>query len=814
MINAFAPGPASIQEKRAAVSLDFFEHARVSGQSFKFYPVHSLASNSSSPATAQDSGYASSSFDVSPVMTTWDWSNVSPAPSSSKTSNVRRQSPKASRQETTDFSHLPGMKIMTKDGRDVTNSASRGSKTKEQRDHAHLMRIIKACDSCRRKKIRCDPSHKRRSASSQAQPQSSTISRPAKKSKAVSQKPPPAAAPVVVDPVSTPLDSLSAFENMPEFDALSSAPSLEPWEQFIQYPPSGLGEEYDFFTDPEGYLSPVSSSSASASPSKVFTPTSHHDGHTTSDSSALDNVQPVGTSPMLPFEYFDSASNYTDFNLYSPQSSFSEDDRMVPIERSSTNSSDQPVKSLAQHPQPDISPNTDGGELAPFRDARPNLVTSPQSLFNRNSTSHLDHQDSSGSVRLSSIALPSGSDAIDWFDSSSGGLDIASSIPSGSGVDHDVAVHTDFAQRDNNHVLQTWETLSERTIRENVSLQKAIPAFNGQLTVSKASENMLPDEAIRNVGVSATTSVNATSLHAVSDGSVFQAWPFLTVFKEQSRSVPNGAVIEDNSRPDTASVLHVSNRMRDSAPATNTTVLGRAFASEGITEPFAIAQNSQGQSLWSTRQSGNTRQSPSTAHAAAPSQTYIKSTTITTTTEQAPITKECYLGTTCSTCHTDNVGTTSVAFAQQGPSDRYESWDGSMQIYGSEVTRNAPTEKKASEKKASQLSWARRHSLSLLMTALVVGCGAVLFARGKDSGNKMTEQLLFAAILITFMSCLDDASMPQGIGLVKACLEGGLAGAWNSLDSRVVGASSGRFQRRSRGPQHLMPLGRLVMAAV
>jgi len=49
---------------------------------------------------------------------------------------------------------LPGFSIMTKDGVDVTNSAGRGTKTKEQREHAHLMRIMKACEDCKRKKVR------------------------------------------------------------------------------------------------------------------------------------------------------------------------------------------------------------------------------------------------------------------------------------------------------------------------------------------------------------------------------------------------------------------------------------------------------------------------------------------------------------------------------------------------------------------------------------------------------------------------------------------------------------------------------------
>lgn len=49
---------------------------------------------------------------------------------------------------------LPGFSIMTKDGIDVTSSAGRGTKTKEQREHAHLMRQLKACADCKRKKIR------------------------------------------------------------------------------------------------------------------------------------------------------------------------------------------------------------------------------------------------------------------------------------------------------------------------------------------------------------------------------------------------------------------------------------------------------------------------------------------------------------------------------------------------------------------------------------------------------------------------------------------------------------------------------------
>jgi hypothetical protein len=66
----------------------------------------------------------------------------------SKKASSKRDSKKAAEVR------LPGFSIMTKDGVDVTSTAGRGTKTKEQREHAHLMRIMKACDACKKKKIR------------------------------------------------------------------------------------------------------------------------------------------------------------------------------------------------------------------------------------------------------------------------------------------------------------------------------------------------------------------------------------------------------------------------------------------------------------------------------------------------------------------------------------------------------------------------------------------------------------------------------------------------------------------------------------
>ncbi|UPK91329.1 hypothetical protein LCI18_002264 [Fusarium solani-melongenae] len=374
LVNAYIPGPASVQEKRASISLDFLEYTHLTGQTFKFYPVYSMATPAVSPATAsplQDSGYGSS-FNASPVMSNWDWSQVNGVAAPS-----RRQSPKAaSRHQTTDFSHLPGMKIMTRDGRDVTNSASRGSKTKEQRDHAHLMRIIKACDSCRRKKIRCDPSHKKRAVTqSQAQP-ASKITKKTKTPAREARTSPVAAQPDFSASIGFPdVQSLST----PELDNLLGIVPAEnvAWEDFLEYPPV---DDYDFFNDPEGYFSPQSSS-VSAYSTKPVTPTSTQD-----QLGPYNTGNAVATVPSvdLPFNQTESTHDYVDFNLFSPESSFSEDERMVPIELSKQSVS-QPW-SPAPNPRPPIEPSggseSSGGYLGGDLGAQsaPAWAT-PQELF-------------------------------------------------------------------------------------------------------------------------------------------------------------------------------------------------------------------------------------------------------------------------------------------------------------------------------------------------------------------------------------------------------------------------------------------------
>lgn len=323
MISAYVPGNAPIADKRATVSMEFFEHTMATGELFKFFMVYpSLGSITESPASSMlDSGYVSNF--TSPVISESQWTPTSNASSSSSESNSHKSSSKKS-SLSNDFSHLPGMKIMTRDGRDVTNSASRGCKTKEQRDHAHLMRIIKACDSCRRKKVRCDPSHRRSAGSSTAK-----TSRKTKKTAAAalpSSAPPQPALDPLEQFLFTPSDS--ANDTSLSFDSAMSEPLVDPtmdWDQFVRFdeePSEVIPYDYDFFFDPAGHLSPTSSNSFSSS--QPITPARTLD---------IENVPIVisegGTPAPLP-PYLnpggEAGNNYADFNLYSPGSSTYLDD--------------------------------------------------------------------------------------------------------------------------------------------------------------------------------------------------------------------------------------------------------------------------------------------------------------------------------------------------------------------------------------------------------------------------------------------------------------------------------------------------------
>ncbi|RDL41601.1 uncharacterized protein BP5553_01580 [Venustampulla echinocandica] len=167
LIDAYVVGPAAKSDKLSEVTIEFYNHATVdlatgalvrrydvfpSSPSSSFSPTAYTPSPSSCSATPGDSGYGS----IIEMAT--------PPTGSVKGARVSKKQPplSKSKKETKKTAEikLPGFTIMTKDGVDVTNSAAKGTKTREQREHAHLMRIMKACDACKKKKVRCDPSHR------------------------------------------------------------------------------------------------------------------------------------------------------------------------------------------------------------------------------------------------------------------------------------------------------------------------------------------------------------------------------------------------------------------------------------------------------------------------------------------------------------------------------------------------------------------------------------------------------------------------------------------------------------------------------
>lgn len=330
LIGAYLPGPGSAQEKRATISMDFFEHSRQTGENFKYYAVVT-------PAATPESAY-----NVSPVMSDLSFYSspsqastpaVAPAAKKPRTAS---QKPAKTATTTTDFSHLPGMKILTADGQDVTNSVSRGCKSKEQRDHAHLMRILKACDACKKKKVKCDPSHKKRSASQVES--KSEAAKPAKKSRKTT-----ASSPKEHSAVFTPAPEPSLQADSLGLSSVDFSASMdESWDQFLTFndepvdapiPQDFYGavpQDFDFFFGMDNSFSP-SMSGSSVSSAQPLTPVSsglltQANDFTFSEDNALVFLQSADNSQEPSLPYLNPAgqigSNYVDFNLFSPATSF------------------------------------------------------------------------------------------------------------------------------------------------------------------------------------------------------------------------------------------------------------------------------------------------------------------------------------------------------------------------------------------------------------------------------------------------------------------------------------------------------------
>jgi hypothetical protein len=366
MINAFLPGAASIQDKRAHISMDFFEFSRQTGETFKFYPVPTPATASPATSAFYDSGYASG---YSPVLSEGSWTQ-SPAPFAPAASDARTKSrSSASKKSSTsssrqvDFASHPGMRILTKDGKDVTNSASRGCKTKEQRDHAHLMRIIKACDACKKKKIRCDPSHRKRTASQASASQAEQ--KPAKKPRKAE-----AAAPVAVANAAADLAAGDVYGpetlSFPSFDTSYPHDFEAFWNDFVTLdqepvaaaPAPALDDfVFDSFTDIQSFFSPSSGSTAT-SPSQILTP------FTPARSNASPITAPDFTGDVpgeiafqdLAVPYLNPGvahgTDYADFNLYSPGPEVYDEDPVLQM---------RDLGSQQHSPRSQQSPQSSGG---------------------------------------------------------------------------------------------------------------------------------------------------------------------------------------------------------------------------------------------------------------------------------------------------------------------------------------------------------------------------------------------------------------------------------------------------------------------
>lgn len=172
LVDAFVTGSSSKQEKFSEVTIDFYNNATVdlnTGALVRHYNVFPSTVNAStwafeqSPTQSHSSGFSPAIYTPSPGSSAAAFGDSGYGSFTSQTPPVRTRDAistgrvvKKAKKETKKAAEmrLPGFSIMTKDGIDVTNSAGRGTKTKEQREHAHLMRIMKACDACKKKKVR------------------------------------------------------------------------------------------------------------------------------------------------------------------------------------------------------------------------------------------------------------------------------------------------------------------------------------------------------------------------------------------------------------------------------------------------------------------------------------------------------------------------------------------------------------------------------------------------------------------------------------------------------------------------------------
>ncbi|TEY39403.1 hypothetical protein BOTCAL_0459g00100 [Botryotinia calthae] len=335
LIDAYVVGDACKQDKLSTVTIDFYNHATVdinTGSLVRRYDVRPWTFGQS-PSQSQSSGLSPPMFTPSPASSATfadsAYSSISTPPNRTRGSRVTKKTKKDIIKKSAEV-RLPGFSIMTKDGIDVTNSAGRGTKTREQREHAHLMRIIKACDECKRKKIRCDPSHRRAShtntprastSSGPSPPQSnqspaaSTPSLSRETTQGSEQSSPPVDSFSIEDFVLFPEDDLNQWNpemSIPGFDTQYNDFSMNSYENF-----SDLDTTFSTLNDNMLFDFPTYDQSSSFSPQQL---------NNTSQILSYHNTQPLGSadvnsqyiSPTQPQPDLDFFKSFSDIPNFSP----------------------------------------------------------------------------------------------------------------------------------------------------------------------------------------------------------------------------------------------------------------------------------------------------------------------------------------------------------------------------------------------------------------------------------------------------------------------------------------------------------------
>ncbi|TGO35699.1 hypothetical protein BHYA_0149g00120 [Botrytis hyacinthi] len=554
LIDAYVVGDACKQDKLSTVTIDFYNHATVdinTGSLVRRYDVMPLTFGQS-PSQSQTSGLSPPIFTPSPASSATfadsTYSSTSTPPNRTRGSRVTKKTKKDTTKKSAEV-RLPGFSIMTKDGIDVTNSAGRGTKTKEQREHAHLMRIIKACDECKRKKIRCDPSHRRAShtntprasASSRPSPPSQSNPSPAASTPSLSrettqgseQSSPPVDSFSIEDFVLFPEDDLNQWNPemaIPGFDTQYNDFSMTNYENFPDF-----DTDFSTMNDNISFDFPVYDQSSSFSPQLSNTTSHILNYHNTQPLSSADvNSQYFSqTQPQPDLDFFESFTNIPNFS---------------------------PTHTQQAHPQG--LPNEDPGKIHSYEHA----TTARSQTHNISSVLSTANTQTSGANILNDFSTTFGLSPTDSSYQSQGsengfvstGPDNAYDSATGSGVDsgieqsprsessdsgHETVSSTEKgrsrSQRNRHQVLLERER--ERIDDHGRQLMKALLSNNGKSHVPGATtEQPVAIPSVPHGGDGFVMTTNASKSFASSSMPVHEEtpWIFESTLSSLARSRP------------------------------------------------------------------------------------------------------------------------------------------------------------------------------------------------------------------------------------------------------------------------------------